>query len=216
MPRLTRIAPLLLFLICALFAAEARADTFVITGGSATVDSGGGTFTFNGSGMSVSGNLTNGAFTTFFLPGQTFNLLTRNCCGDIYSGHGVVNGVSYASFFYGGTIDFNSVIPPLNWAQGAFSIVVPFNITGTLQGCTQSAGGGLCTGGIIFDTLVTGQGMATVELFGIMIGDHRSFSVGRVTYNFGDPVPEPTTLLLLGTGLAGAAAAARRRRQAGR
>lgn len=215
--RLTKALPALLLFTCALCVAEARADTFVVTSGSASVGLAGGTFTFNGAGMSLSGGLTNSFFTSFFAPNQAANILTRNCCADITSGPGTVNGVAHSKIFYGGLIDLNSAIPPLNWAQGPVTIVVPFTLTGTLRGCTSNPElTGPCSAGLVFDTLLVGQGMATIQLFGIMSpSGNLSFQISRITFNFGDPVPEPATLLLFGTGLAGAAAAARRRRQQG-
>ncbi|HEV3470265.1 MAG TPA: PEP-CTERM sorting domain-containing protein [Pyrinomonadaceae bacterium] len=214
MTKLTRIAPALLLITCALCVSEARADTFVVTGGSAVVGSAlGGDFSFLGSGMSVAGHLAWGPGIEPFHPGQTFGVLTRNTSGDIGAGPATVNGTFYPQIFYGGVIDLNLVMPPLDWREGTFSIVVPFTLTGTLSGCaTNNENQGPCAGGLVFDTLLTGHGLANINLFGF-VGTHPSLSISSITYNFADPVPEPATLVLLSTGLAGAAAAARRRRR---
>jgi len=67
-----------------------------------------------------------------------------------------------------------------------------------------------------FDTFTVAVSVLPVSIFGLENGAYSDFLSARfvVTPNDGDPVPEPTTLLLLGTGLAGIAAKVRKRRKA--
>lgn len=218
MRHISKSLSLLSLFVFALFAAsEARADPLVVTGGSGSAtNSLGGPFTLIGEGFTLNGGTHQGTFAFPALAGQTVNLGSFNLGLDISGGPAVIGGVTYERLVYQGFLRFSAPFVVPDAADALFVITTPFTFTGLLQGCTDPLGAinNCPAGSVVFNSELTGQGLATAVLSSITLEDGtRVYSLRGVRYDFAAQTPEPATVLLLASGLAGVGAAARRKRK---
>ena len=142
-------------------------------------------------------------------PGSTLNL-NSFLLGFDYRGSASSGNTNYPTVYYLGQLNFQgSTVLPLDTSP-LVTVTAPVAFTIQLTGHLNNPFLG-DPGPAIFSLMLNGLGTATVELASIKVPSGSLYEFRSVRYDI-QAVPEPATLLLLGTGLAGIIARSRRRR----
>jgi hypothetical protein len=214
--RFSLVLPVIVFVALFIGPQPARADNVVITSGGLskgqTVNS--VNFALGGDGLSFIGHgASQAVFCSSCLGGTVVNASMPFVFEN--SGGATINGVHYQSVYYTGSIFFSGgpMAIPLDDPTLPLLLTAPFTMSGNVNMYLNDPSLG-DPGPPVFSTTLSGQGIVTLHLQSALVFGQRHYNQVGFTYIFQpNEVPEPATLLLLGSGLTGVIMKGRRKRK---
>jgi hypothetical protein len=203
---------------------QALADPVTVTSGHVTAQRSGGTFTLTGDGFSLSGAPPFGYASGIWectpcRASDRLNLSLSSSTGESFDDlPGEFNHVLYDRTYLAGHLEFTAGdMTSAILDAGQTSISMPFTFIGELKNYETYASRATNGSLPVFIATFTGRGIATAHFRGPFADPNGAlFLADRITYDFAPdaplPTPEPASLLLVGTGVAGLLARRRVRR----